>query len=205
MAWVFGGKHFGQYTYEHWFDDDYNEFKSQGVTTMQKEVISLFVHYNKSVNGAMNGIIKTLSPEEWNKPLGGFFPSVRSLCSHIYICDFNWLKRFKNARSFASLKDSFFDKNYSFKETIFEDMEEYLAKRPDMDSRMLAFADELTDADMVSVFAFTDSEGKSHERNLGGALLQFLNHETHHRGMISLYLEMLGRENDFSSLAQVLK
>jgi hypothetical protein len=21
MAWVFGGKKFGQYTYEHWFDD----------------------------------------------------------------------------------------------------------------------------------------------------------------------------------------
>ncbi len=153
----------------------------------------------------MDGIIKTLSPEEWNKPLGGFFPSVRSLCSHIYICDFNWLKRFKNVRQFTSLEDSFFDKNYSFKETLFEDIGEYLSKRPDMDSRMLSFAEELTDADMAGVFVFTDSAGKSHERNFGGALLQFLNHETHHRGMISLYLEMLGRENDFSSLAQVLK
>ena len=27
MAWVFGGKHFGQYTYEHWFDDEYTESK----------------------------------------------------------------------------------------------------------------------------------------------------------------------------------
>jgi uncharacterized damage-inducible protein DinB len=26
------------------------------------------------------------------------------------------------------------------------------------------------------------------------------NHQTHHRGMISLYLDMLGKENDFSSL-----
>jgi uncharacterized damage-inducible protein DinB len=205
MAWVFGGKHYGQYTYEHWFDDDYDEFKSQEAVTMQKEVISLFVHYNESVNGAMNNIIKTLSPEEWNKPLGGFFPSVRSLCSHIYICDFNWLKRFKNVRQFTSLDDSFFDNSYSFKETLFEDMGEYLAKRPDMDSRMTAFADELTDADMVSVLTYTDSTGQSHKRNFGGTMLQFLNHETHHRGMISLYLEMLGRENDFSSLAQVLK
>ena len=31
MAWVFGGKKFGQYTYEHWFDDDkYNELKIDG-------------------------------------------------------------------------------------------------------------------------------------------------------------------------------
>ena len=28
MAWVFGGKHFGQYTYEHWFDDEYNDVKT---------------------------------------------------------------------------------------------------------------------------------------------------------------------------------
>jgi hypothetical protein len=29
MAWVMGGKHFGQYTYEHWFDDEYDEKKPQ--------------------------------------------------------------------------------------------------------------------------------------------------------------------------------
>jgi hypothetical protein len=29
MAWVFGGKKFGQYTYEHWFDHEYEEAESQ--------------------------------------------------------------------------------------------------------------------------------------------------------------------------------
>jgi len=28
MAWVIGGKHFGQYTYEHWFDDEYEDEKT---------------------------------------------------------------------------------------------------------------------------------------------------------------------------------
>jgi hypothetical protein len=28
MAWIFGGKHFGQYTYEHWFDDEYSDAKT---------------------------------------------------------------------------------------------------------------------------------------------------------------------------------
>jgi uncharacterized damage-inducible protein DinB len=102
------------------------------------------------------------------------------------------------------LNDAFFDRNYSFTETLFEKMEEYFAKRPDMDNRMISFADELTEADLGSVLTYIDSEGKEYKRNFGGCLLQFLNHETHHRGMISLYLEMLGRENDFSSLAQVL-
>jgi uncharacterized damage-inducible protein DinB len=172
---------------------------------MQKEIISLFAKYNKSVNEAMNGVIQTLSPEEWEKTLGGYFPSVRALCSHLYICDFNWLMRFSKFRSFTSLSDPFFDRSYAFDDVLFQDKNEYLAKRPDLDKRMLAFADEITDADLEGVLCFTDSRGKSHERNFGGCLLQFLNHETHHRGMISLYLEMLGRENDFSSFGQVFK
>jgi len=28
MAWVFGGKKFGQYTYEHWFDDDVQKLET---------------------------------------------------------------------------------------------------------------------------------------------------------------------------------
>ena len=37
MAWVFGGKKFGQYTYEHWFDDEeYEELKPKNAA--QKEV-----------------------------------------------------------------------------------------------------------------------------------------------------------------------
>jgi uncharacterized damage-inducible protein DinB len=206
MAWVFGGKHFGEYTYEHWFDDEYEyeEVNTRKGAVMQKETITLFMNYNRSVNNAMNDIIKTLSTEEWEKPLGGFFPSVRGLCSHIYICDYNWLKRFRNIRPFIALNDAFFDSTYSFTETLFEDMGEYFAKRLELDSRMIAFADELTDTDIDSTINYTDSEGNAHKRNFGGCLLHFLNHETHHRGMISLYLEMLGRENDFCSLARVL-
>jgi len=28
MAWLFGEKKFGQYTYEHWFDDEFNDVKT---------------------------------------------------------------------------------------------------------------------------------------------------------------------------------
>ena len=198
MAWIFGGKHFGQYTYEHWFDDEYSP--EQKGEMMQKETIKIFVNYNKSVNVFMNDIIKTLSPEEWQKPLGGFFPSVRSLCSHLYIGDYTWLKRFGRLRLFTALSNPFFEKDYSFQETLFEDMGEYLAKRPDLDNRMLAFTDELADDDLSKTLSYIDSRGTPHERNFSRCLLQWLNHETHHRGMISLYLEMLGKENDFSFL-----
>ena len=172
---------------------------------MHKDVAKLFANYNKTANDAMNGIIKTLSKTEWEKSLGGYFPTIRSLCSHIYVSDFNWLKRFRNLRSFKTLQDPFFDQAYSHKDVLFEDMGEYLAKQPDMDNRIIAFADELTEADLGSTLKFTNPRGEAQERNAGISMLQFLNHGTHHRGGISVYLDMLGKDNDFSSLFQALK
>ncbi len=171
---------------------------------MQKETIRFLVNYNKSVNRMMNEIIKTLDQSEWEKSLGGFFPSVRSLCSHLYIGDFNWLKRFRALRTFTTLSDPFFDKELSFNETIFPDKNEYLEKRPELDDRFIAFAGEITDSDLTGILKFTDSHGVPHEAHFGYCALHSLTHEIHHRGMISLYLEMLGRKNDFSTLPQLM-
>jgi uncharacterized damage-inducible protein DinB len=173
---------------------------------MYKDAVSLFATYNKLSNAAMDGVIGTLNPGEWEKNLGGWFKSVRGLCSHIYLCDFNWLKRFSKFRDFTVLKDELFNREpYAFTELLFPDMGEYLAKRPELDEKILAFAAEVTGEDLEGDLSYTDSSGKGMKRNFGGLILQSLNHDTHHRGMISLYLEMLGKDNDFSSLGQALE
>jgi uncharacterized damage-inducible protein DinB len=176
----------------------------KGVVIMQKDTFTLLAKYNKAANKKMNGLISSLSQEEWEKKLGGFFSSVRSLSSHIYIADFSWLKRFSKLREFKTLTGEFLAQNFSFKETIFEAKDEYLRLRPELDDVIVSFASELEDVDLVKSLPYNDSSGKSFERNFGGLLLQVFNHETHHRSMISLYLELLGRENDFNSVAEVL-
>jgi uncharacterized damage-inducible protein DinB len=173
---------------------------------MQKETFVLWAKYNKIVNEKMDAIIKTLSSAEWNKDIGGYFTSVRGLCSHIYICDFNWQMRFSKLRDFAIFKDALFAREpYFFSEVLFEDSAEYLAKRPVLDEKIIAFVDELSDADMQSILKYKDSGGNPHELPFGILLMQTLNHDTHHRGMISLYLEMLGYDNDFSFFGSVLQ
>jgi len=171
---------------------------------MLKDAITILANYNKSVNENMNGVIETLNEDEWDKPLGIYFPSVRSICSHIYICDFNWLLRFGNIRSFRILSDPFFKNSFSFGDVLFNDMGEYLEKRPDLDNKIISFTEELTGADLEVVLKYHDSEGIPFAKNSGGCILHFLNHQVHHRGMISAYLEMLGRENDFCSLVEYI-
>jgi uncharacterized damage-inducible protein DinB len=172
---------------------------------MQKDIFVLFAKYNKVANQKMNEVIQTLSKEEWEKNLGGFFSSVRGLCSHLYICDFNWLKRFSRLRDFDVFKEAFFAQEpYSFKEILFADMTEYLTNRPLLDEKIIAFINEVNDKDLDSLLKYNDSSGNLYEKNFGGLVIHSFNHDTHHRGMISLCLEMLGRKNDFASFNAVL-
>ncbi|MDR0377158.1 MAG: DinB family protein [Spirochaetaceae bacterium] len=172
---------------------------------MKKDTVTLLAEYTKSANGAMNQVIEKLDAGEWEKPLGGYFPSVRSLCSHIYICDFNWLKRFSKFREFALFAEPFFSReSYSWSEVLFAGKDEYLAKRPELDGKLIAFAGEVRDGDLSATLKYTDSGGTGYEKNFGNMVLHMFNHGTHHRGMISLYLELLGRQNDFNSLSVYL-
>ena len=172
---------------------------------MQKDSIVLLAKYNKTANEKMDAVIRTLSAEEWDKPLGGYFKSVRGSCSHIYLCDFNYMKRFSNLRDFAVFKDPFFNRDpYPVSETLFPDLGDYLKKRSELDAKLLAFAEEIRNEDLGEILKYTDPRGNRIERNFGGLIMHNFNHDTHHRGAISLYLELLGKDNDFNSLAAVL-
>ena len=168
---------------------------------MDKKTVVLLALYNQAANEKMNAVIKTLTHEEWDRDLGGFFKSVHALCSHLYVCDYILLKqRYFGARDFKLAKDSFFAPDYTHKDTLFPTMEEYFSERPPLDKKILEFSEELTDEDFSRITRFKDSKGNPKEKELGGTILHGFNHGTHHRGMISVYLEILGKKNDFSSL-----
>jgi uncharacterized damage-inducible protein DinB len=172
---------------------------------MDKTTIKLLAGYNQAANQKMDAVIAALTPEEWDKNLGGFFKSVRELCSHVYICDYILLKRYFTLRDFKLAKDGFFASEYTFKDVLFPAQEEYLAKRPELDKKIIAFSEELAEGDFDKILKFADSKGIPREKNFGGAILHGFNHDTHHRGMISVYLEILGKPNDFNSLLAIVE
>ncbi len=154
--------------------------------------------YNKITNDLMNNIIKGMSEEDWDKQFNGFFKSIHELCSHIYICDFNWLKRFKLLRNFDTLNKSTFEKKYGFSEVIFKNINEYITMRKELDEIIIEFINELKEDDLEKTLKFTDSEGSKLERRMEALIIHVFSHQIHHRGMISIYMEMLGIENSYS-------
>ena len=170
----------------------------------------------------MNEIIKTLTNEQWKKQFSGFYKSIQDICSHIYFWDYNELNRCKYLRKFNSLEEKFpyedklkfysikitedgneyLDKGFTSSRQIFLDssINEYVNMRTDLDDRIIKFFDEIESNDLENTIKFTTITGNKFKWRIGDLMLTLFNHQTHHRGMISLYLDMLEIENDFSNL-----
>ena len=172
---------------------------------MNKDTIALFARYNEKANEGMCKVISSLTNDEWNQQFEKcYYKSVRILCSHIFTADFSYINRFNNLRSFKTLADPYFkDNTYDGRTVYFEDLHEYLAKRPELDKKMLSLVEEFTEEDLKNTLKFSTPRGDM-ERNFGAYNLQLFSHSMHHRGMISVYLELLGRDNDYNGIAQVL-
>jgi uncharacterized damage-inducible protein DinB len=167
---------------------------------MDIKTCRLLALYNQTANQKMDGLIRRLTDAQWTREFNGYFKTIKQLCTHIYISDYNWLRRFGRFRDFQCTKDPLFARDLNYSSQPFDAAAEYLAKREELDKKLVALAGELTENDLGGNIAFTNSKGETIRKNAGGSLLHMFNHQTHHRGMISLYLDMMKIDNDFSSL-----
>ncbi len=167
---------------------------------MDIKTCRLLAQYNQVANQKMNGNIRALSNAQWNQEFAGYFKTIKHLCGHIYISDYSWMKRFDKFREFQFIKVPFFDRTLTYTSQPFDDSADYLAKREELDKKMILFTKELAESELEKTISFTNMKGETVTKIVGGSILHLFNHQTHHRGMISLYLDMLGIDNDFSSL-----
>jgi uncharacterized damage-inducible protein DinB len=171
---------------------------------MDTRTLKLFAEYNRKVNSDMNTILQKLNASQWNQEFSGYYNSIKSLCNHTYIADFNWLKRFSRLRKFSYIGNPLFNEELRFGSTVFESIEEYLDRRKTMDTHIIEFVNEIAQGDLDQYLEYADYQGRMHKRVFGGLALHFFNHQTHHRGMISIYLENMGISNDYSNFSNIL-
>ncbi|MDR2766764.1 MAG: DinB family protein [Treponema sp.] len=172
---------------------------------MTKDTFTLLAAYNRAANEKMGALLGTLSGEEWTRDFGGFFPSAGSLCAHLYVCDYIWLGRFYSLPGVSQDGREFFtQKKYAFREAYCFPRDEFLGMRSDLDQRLAGFIEALDEGLLAKNFSYTNSRGDVTEKSFAGLLLHLFNHQTHHRGMVSVYLDMLGKDNDFNMIQPVL-
>lgn len=172
---------------------------------MDIQTFKLFAKYNKTTNIEMNNFIQSLNSAQWNQEFDGYFNSIKSICNHLYLSDFNWLKRFSKLRKYLFIENSIFFPDLHFGSTVFETIDDYIMRRKFLDEQIELFVNEITPQDINQYLSYTDSHGKDHHKLFGGLVLHFFNHQTHHRGMISIYLENMKIKNDFSNFVNIIQ
>jgi uncharacterized damage-inducible protein DinB len=168
-----------------------------------KFVFQALARYNRGVNRSIIELIEPLSEEKIMTKTKAFFPSIFETLLHLFFSDLFWLKRFRevfvesNALSVSKLV-TLDGKNLRKK---FEgDYTKLFQRRKQADEVIIQFIEEIDERSLKSVITYKNFKGDEMEEALWKILLHWFNHQTHHRGQISVLLDMIGVNNDYSSI-----
>jgi len=168
-----------------------------------KTIFQSFARYNKNVNQDMINIVKTLPQEKLKKRFQTFFATIYDMLFHILLSDINWMKRFKTLfgayNSIETSKIGSYDET-KLKEALKGGYEKLFELRETVDKEIDDFVKELRDDDYGKVLKYKNYKGEDTEKEVWKVLMQMFNHQTHHRGQISDLLDMLGIDNDYSTI-----
>ena len=167
-----------------------------------KNVFRAFARYNGSVNQSIIELLKPLSREQITMKTKAYYPSILETMIHNLFADLNWLKRYGGVfRESKALNHRIASSDQkTLRQEIESDPTKLFQYRKEADEVIVRFMDELEGAKLNSVIKYKNYKGEDQEQELWKTLLHWFNHQTHHRGQISVLLDMVEVNNDYSSM-----
>ncbi|MBT6203195.1 MAG: damage-inducible protein DinB [Rhodospirillaceae bacterium] len=145
----------------------------------------LMADYNTWVNERLYSLCAGMTDEERRCDRGAFFGSIHGTLNHIMVLDLMFLARFTGDEADMP----------GFGDDLFETFEMLHQERPLLDSRIRAWAEELTEEWLTRTTTFTSViDGKNHTLPLWAFVTQMFNHQTHHRGQVTTLLNQMGHD-----------
>jgi uncharacterized damage-inducible protein DinB len=168
-----------------------------------KTVFQSYARYNKNVNQDMMNILKTVPQKKLTQKFKTYYPTIYDTLFHILLSDISWIKRFEiqfgTYDSLKMTKMGSYDEA-KLKEELKRDHKKLFELRETVDGKIENFVKELRDDDYTKVLRYKNYKGEDTEKEMWKVLMQMFNHQTHHRGQISELLDMLGIDNDYSTI-----
>lgn len=168
-----------------------------------KEQFQLLAEYNALVNADMLKVLDGIPGEMVTRDVGSYYKSILGILNHIMMGDANWLSRLANHfPQLGFLKDSFSKVSVSSpSDAAAKDLNSFRTLRTELDAAIKRAIDAMDEAQFSTVLVFKNPKGIEQRKSVWMSLLHMFNHETHHRGQVSVMLDQLKVENDFSGLA----
>jgi len=124
-----------------------------------------------------------LSAEQFTKPLGSSFSSVRDTLGHIYGVEWLWLERFQG-RSPSAIPDA----------KQFEHIDQLKSRWTEFEPTLLNFVRGLTPEDLDRVMEYKTMKFGVYRNPLWQSMLHLVNHGSYHRGQITTMLRQLSAQ-----------
>ena len=147
---------------------------------MSPEDIRQLYDYNAWANHRAMDAAAVLTPEQFTKPLGSSFASVRDTLAHIHGAEWIWLERFQG-RSPASLPDA----------SQFANLASLRERWLEHEARLLGFVRGLTQADLDRAMEYKTLKFGVYRNPLWQSMQHLVNHGTYHRGQVTTLLRQL--------------
>jgi uncharacterized damage-inducible protein DinB len=135
-------------------------------------------YYNRIANERLYEACAQLPDDEYRKPRAGSFGSIHGLLNHILLGDTIWLARFEGGGATTPALNS----------VLYDEFSALRAARAAHDGRIDAFFARLTEDMLSRSFPYVNNQGKNYVETAPVAFSHFFNHQTHHRGQITVML-----------------
>jgi len=168
-----------------------------------KTLFQAFAKYNSSVNQSVLELVTPLPKEDVVKKTKAYFPSIYETLFHILLTDLLWLRRYSgaikgskalNSNPLAAYEEKDLRRDF---ESDYKKLYQY---RKQLDEVILQFVQELDENQLTSLLRYKNYKGEELEKELWKTMLHWFNHQTHHRGQISVLLDLIGIDHDYSNL-----
>ena len=155
----------------------------------------LLARYNRWFNQRLFDACEQLTDEERKRDRGAFFGSIHNTLNHLVLGDQAWLKRFAaQGVAFEALSDSLLalPPGALHGTVLHEDWAALRAQRDRLDAAIEDFAERMPADYPLRTMRYANTRGVQREHPVWQALTHFFNHQTHHRGQVTVLLMQAG-------------
>jgi len=150
---------------------------------MTPEEMRVLYDYNAWANRRQLEAASKVTTEEFLRPMGSSFGSLRDTLAHIYGAEWIWLERFQG-NSPSVLPEV----------AQFHDVTGLRKKWLEHEARLLDFVGKLTEADLDRVLEYKTLKFGVYRNPLWQSLQHVVNHGTYHRGQVTTLLRQLNAQ-----------
>ena len=145
---------------------------------------SQLARYNAWATARLLDAVRAVEEADYRRDVGLFFKSIHGTLNHLLVADWLWLSRMTGEPCAV----------ISLDQELYADFDELKRARVAADDRIDRLVATLTPVRLAEFIAYRRLSGNRAEivQPLSLALMQFFNHQTHHRGQVGTLLMQCG-------------